>query len=80
MRISFMTKSKRNRKPPHNQRLTISPAIMDIFHELDTADDRTTAIVGAAFVENGLALAILSQLRILDDSEQKQLFDNNNQC
>jgi hypothetical protein len=72
-----MTKSKRKQKPPHNQRLTISPTIMDIFHELDTANDRTTAIVGAAFVENGLALVILSRLRILDDSEQKQLFDNN---
>jgi hypothetical protein len=60
-------------KPPRNRQQTEFVAIL---HEMDSADDRTAAIVAAAFVENNLALAILARLRILTEAEQRNLFEN----
>jgi hypothetical protein len=40
-----------------------------------SSNDRTCAIVGLAFLENMLVLAIMSRLRFLDSTEQNKLFD-----
>jgi hypothetical protein len=63
-------------KPPNNRPLSILPETLDALNEMDSADDRTAAIVGLAFLEINLALAIMARLRDIDGIEQKHLFDN----
>jgi len=63
-------------KPPKHKPLRILPEVIDAFNELDSADNRTAAIVGLALLENNLVLAILSRLREMTDAEQKDVFDD----
>lgn len=46
-----------------------------ILQEMDVADDRAAAVVAAGFLENNLAMAILSRFRELNLSQQKELCD-----
>jgi hypothetical protein len=68
-------KKQKPAKPPKNRSLSVLPETLDALNEMDSADDRTAAIVGLAFLENNLALAIMSRLRDMDETEQKDLFD-----
>ena len=62
-------------KPPRHKPLPIVPDTIDALNEMDSGDDRTCAIIGLAFLENNFALAIMTRLRTLDNSEQRELFD-----
>lgn len=66
--------SRSTRPPRHRPRPIVDTMAVTI--EMDGFNDRTAAIVGAAWVEDRLALAILTRLRPLDDGEQKYLFED----
>jgi DNA-binding MltR family transcriptional regulator len=57
-------------------------SVMAILHEMENASDRSAAIVAGAFLENYLALAIMSRMRSFSDSDnddrrvKKQVFEN----
>jgi hypothetical protein len=62
-----MAKTPRNRTL-HNY--------LPIIQDMESADDRTTAIVAASLVENNLAMVIMNRIRdSLDDTEINRLFD-----
>jgi hypothetical protein len=63
-------------KPPRHRWLMLLGGWVDVNRELDTGDDRAKAIVGAAYVENNLALAVLARLRFLQEPGQKHLYDS----
>jgi hypothetical protein len=65
----------RMKKPPRNLPLE-KIDFMAILHEMDEGDDRAAAVVAAGFLENNLAIAILSRFRELDPEQQKELCDN----
>jgi hypothetical protein len=67
--LSSMTKS------PRHKDLQGHPEAIDALNEMTNSNDRTCAIVGLAFLENMLVLAIMSRLRDLDEMEQQKLFD-----
>jgi hypothetical protein len=70
---AFSTKDVQMAKAPRNQQQDNFAAIL---HEMDSPDNRTSAIVAAAFIENNLALAILARFRQLHLNEQKEIFEN----
>jgi hypothetical protein len=61
-------------KPPRNLPLDKIDFVA-ILHEMDVADDRAAAVVAAGFLENNLAMAILSRFRELEPAQQKELCD-----
>jgi hypothetical protein len=65
---------KKKPKPPRNLPLDKIDFVA-ILHEMDAADDRAAAVVAAGFLENNLAMAILSRFRELDPAQQKELCD-----
>lgn len=67
--------AKKTPKPPRHRRLSVLGDWAFIVREMDGGDDRTRAIVAAAYVENNLALAVLSRTRPLDEKGQKYLYD-----
>jgi hypothetical protein len=62
-------------KPPKHRPLPVLPETNEVLNEMDSGDDRTCAIVGHAYLENNLVLAIMSRLRDMNAQEQKTLFD-----
>ena len=62
-------------KGPRHKDLQGHPEAINALNEMTSSNARTCAIVGLAFLENMLVLAILSRLRDLDEIEQKKLFD-----
>jgi hypothetical protein len=62
-------------KPPKHRPLPVLPETIEVLNEMDSGDDRTCAIVGHAYLENNLVLAIMSRLRDMNAQEQKTLFD-----
>jgi hypothetical protein len=61
-------------KRPRNRTLD---NYLPIIQDMESADDRTAAIVGASLVENNLVMVIMNRLRdSLDDTEIKRLFDD----
>lgn len=72
-----MSKGKGRRKPPKHIVLE-SKILSTLFTELETADERTVAIVAGSILENSLAIAIQARLRALDPAEQKELFEYEN--
>jgi hypothetical protein len=68
-------KKQKPAKQPKNRLLSLLPETLDALNEMDSADDRTAAIVRLAILENNLALAIMARLRDMDKTEQKHLFD-----
>ena len=62
-------------KSPRHRELLGYPEAVEALNEMDGHNDRTCAIVGLAFLENNLVLAIMSRLRTLSDSEQRHLFE-----
>ena len=62
-------------KGPRHKDLQGHPEAISALNEMTSSNDRTCAIVGLAFLENMLVLAIMSRLRDLDEMEQKKLFD-----
>jgi hypothetical protein len=61
---------------PRKQRNRPQEDFVSILSEMEQGDNRTTAIVAAALVENNLALAIMARLRGLTDIDQKRIFEN----
>jgi hypothetical protein len=72
--------TKKKPKPPKYRPLSILPETIDALDEMDSADARTAAIVGLAFLENNLALAIMVRLRDMDEREQKNFLMNHAHC
>jgi hypothetical protein len=68
--------AKKGPKPPRQRRLSVLGDWADIYRELSDGDDRAKAIVAAAYVENNLAMAILARFRLLNDADQKHLYDS----
>jgi len=63
--------------PPYNRPMQLLNS-MEILHEIENSNNRTTAIVGAGLIENNLAIAILCRFRELTDGQQKELCDKEN--
>ncbi len=59
-------------KAPRNRQLNHLP----ILAEMDSLDNRTSAIVAASLIENNLALAIMGRFRTLEDNDQKCIFED----
>jgi hypothetical protein len=71
--LTFSTKDVQMAKAPRNQQQDNFVAIL---REMDSPDNRTSAIVAAAFIENNLALAIMARFRQLQLAEHKDIFEN----
>jgi hypothetical protein len=70
------SKGQKQPKPPKHRTLSLLPETLNAIEEMDSSNPRTAAIVGLAFLENNLALAIMSRLRPLSEKEQKNLFES----
>lgn len=66
----------RKKKPKSPRNLPLDKIdFVAILHEMDVADDRAAAVVAAGFLENNLAMAILSRFCELDPAQQTELCD-----
>ena len=72
MASNMTPKKAKARMPPHKP----PSDFMTILGEMDGTSDRAAAIVSAAFVENNLALALISRFHQLKLVEQEHLFKN----
>jgi hypothetical protein len=71
------SKAKRNAKPVFHERLS-DDLEQQIIREIDRTSDRSVAVVGGGLVEHALARAILKRFRPMNESEQREIFENEN--